>query len=253
MDVSSWKVCLEIGLNHLGSYSKLEKIIKDYGLAKLGVSVSVQVLEEDFYKDNEQLYLNLEQHRNFIKLCRDLKIPCGLALGPLSLSELQSIKDGGLEFDFIKTLSISSANNDFMERLYDTFDCPKYISVGLSDIEYIKNHIEPLMGSSDKLIHTILSHNVRDQNLGDIESLKNLGVPVCFGLHAADHFLIFTGIGAGADSVFFYIGDKSLDLPDFEHAIDLSDIADMVGKIKSCYSAMSKSGDASKSIKIDFE
>ena len=73
--------------------------------------------------------------------------------------------------DFIKTLSISSANTDFMGRVYDTYNCPKYISVGLSDVAYVNDHIVPLIGDNDKLIHTCLSHNGADQNLGDIRLL----------------------------------------------------------------------------------
>ena len=234
MDLSSWKVCLEIGLNHLGSYSLLESLIKNSVIAELGVSVSVQIREEEFYEDNQHFFLKLEDHKRFMDLCRELKIPCGLALGPLS--DLKSLKDGGLEPDFIKTLSISSADPAFMGRLYDTYNCSKYISVGLSNIDYIKGNILPLMDPNDELIHTYLSHNSADQNFGDIRLLGNLGVPVCFGLHALDHDLIYTGIGAGADSIFFYIGDKSLDLPDFTHAIDLVDVADVVAKINTCFS-----------------
>jgi sialic acid synthase SpsE len=247
---STWKVCLEVGINHLGSYSLLENMIKDSDISDLGVSVTVQIKEEDFYKTKEQFYLSIDEHRSFIDLCRALNIPCGLALGPIS--DLQALKNGGLEPDFIKTLSISSANADFMRRVYSTYDCPKYISVGLSDVAYVNEHIVPLMGDKDKLIHTCLSHNTADQNLGDIKLLGSLGVPVCFGLHAIDHDLIYTGIGAGADSVFFYIGDKTLDLPDFEHSIDMGEIAGVVGKINAFFSAMGESGDAPKSAKIAF-
>jgi len=245
-----WKVCLEIGINHLGSYSLLESMIKKTGMAELGVSVTAQIREEDFYKTNKQFYLTLEEHQNFIMLCQQLKIPCGLALGPLF--DLQSLKDAGLEPDFIKTLSASSANIEFLKRVYDIYDCPKYMSVGLSNVAYIKDQIIPLMNNKDKLIHTCLSHNSADQNLKDIRLLGSLGVPVCYGLHAVDHNLIYTSIGAGADSVFFYIGDKSLDLPDFEHAIDLVDVADKVNRINACFSAMNEGDDSPKSIKIDF-
>ena len=72
-----WKVCLEIGINHLGSYSLLESMIKKTGMAELGVSVTTQIREEDFYKTNKQFFLTLEEHQNFIKLCQQLKIPCG--------------------------------------------------------------------------------------------------------------------------------------------------------------------------------
>lgn len=249
-DLSNWRVCLEVGINHLGSYPMLEKMIKESGITELGVSITVQIKEEDFYKTNEQFYLSTDEHQRFIELCRSLKIPCGLALGPIS--DLQVLNDVGLEPDFIKTLSISSANADFMSRVYAAYDCPKYISVGLSDIAYVQEYIVPLMGDKDKLIHTSLSHNGADQNLGDIRLLGSLGVPVCYGLHAVDSDLIYAGIGAGADSIFFYVGDKSLDLPDFSHAIDMADVADVVFKANTCFSAMGESGDTPKSTKIAF-
>ena len=44
--VPNWKVCLEIGLNHLGSYSKVEEIVTEIGLQKLGVAITVQIREE---------------------------------------------------------------------------------------------------------------------------------------------------------------------------------------------------------------
>ena len=80
-------------------------------------------------------------------------IPCGFALGPIL--DLDKIKSEGLKPDFIKTLSISSADQQFMTRLMKTFECPKYISVGLSTLEYIENFIIPIMNSNDKLIHTM--------------------------------------------------------------------------------------------------
>ena len=247
---SNWKVCLEIGINHLGSYSLLESMIKNTSMDELGVSVTSQIREEDFYIANKQFQLSLDEHQRFIMLCQELSIPCGLALGPIS--DLQILKHGGLEPDFIKILSTSSANTDFLDRIYNTYDCPKYLSVGLSDLAYVKESIIPLMDNKDKLIHTSLSHDSADQNLGDIKLLSNLGVPVCYGLHALDHDLIYTSIGAGADSIFLYIGNKTLNLPDLEHAIDLDDIADVVAKINICFTSMKKSENTPKSVKIDF-
>ena len=58
--------------------------------------------------------------------------------------------------------------------------------------------------------------------------------------------------GAGADSIFLYIGNKTLNLPDLEHAIDLDDIADVVAKINICFTSMKKSENTPKSVKIDF-
>ena len=250
MGHSNWKVCLEIGLNHIGSYALLEKMIKSNGIAELGVAVTVQIKEEEFYKTNEKFRLSVDEHRKFIDLCRELKIPCGLALGPLS--DLSVLKDGGLEPDFLKTLSVSSNNLDFMNQVYAHYSCPKYVSIGLSDISYIKHNILPLMDDEDELIHTCLSHDSADQNLGDIRLIEKLGVPVCYGLHATDHELIFTAIGAGANKIFCYIGEKSFDLPDYHHALDMTEIAGYVERTAKCYSSLGCSSEGSKSSKIDF-
>jgi sialic acid synthase SpsE len=244
-DLSDWNVCLEIGINHLGSYSRLENIIKGSGIAELGISITVQIKEEDFYKTNKNFYLSLDEHRRFIELCRSMKIPCGLALGPIS--DLQVLVDGHLEPDFIKTLSISTNNLDFMSRLYTAYDCPKYISVGLSEMSFIQQKIIPLMSDVDMLSHTCLTHNYSDQNLKDIAALKNLKVPVCFGLHAKDFEVAYAAIGAGAEKIFLYIGDKSLDLPDYEHAVDITQVDKIVRTANKCFSAMKLSNGSKKS------
>jgi len=247
---SDWKICLEIGLNHMGNYSLLENMVHSINLAELGTAVTVQIKEEEFYKTNKKFFLSIDEHRKFIDLCRELKIPCGLALGPLS--DFSTIKSQGLEPDFIKTLSISSNNIDIMNEVYKNYTCPKYLSIGLSDMPYIKENIIPIMVDGDELIHTCLSHDSSDQNLGDIRLLEKLGAPVCYGLHARNHALVYSAIGAGANKIFIYVGDKSFDLPDYQHAIDMTEIVGYVERIRDCYSALGYSSQGSKSSKIDF-
>tara|TARA_B110000008_G_C16887268_1_gene531376 strand:+ start:252 stop:1013 length:762 start_codon:yes stop_codon:yes gene_type:complete len=249
-DLSNWNVCLEVGINHLGSYSLLENVIKDSSIAELGVSITVQIKEEDFYKANKNFYLTLDEHRRFLELCRSMKIPCGLALGPLT--DVQALKNGGLEPDFIKTLSISTEDINFIKRLYGAYDCPKYISVGLSATDYIKDEIIPLMNKNDMLIYTCLTHSSQDQNLPEIVALKEFGVPVCFGLHAIDKEIAFTAIGVGAEKIFVYIGNKKLDLPDYDHALDLAEIPQFTQKIDRCVGAMKHSKSKTKRVVIDF-
>ena len=60
-----------------------------------------------------------------------------------------------------------------------------------------------------------------------------------------------SAIGAGAEYIFFYIGNKSTDLPDFAHAIDLPDVGPIINIINICFVAMGQSGKGSKSTKID--
>jgi hypothetical protein len=248
--IPNWKVCLEIGLNHLGSYSKLEEIVIEIGRQKLGVAITVQIREESFYDSKKEFKLTNNEYRKFLTLCREFRIPCGLALGPIL--DLDEMKSDGLDPDFIKTLSVSSADKQFMTRMMKTFKCPKYISIGLSTLDYIENHIIPIMSNNDKLIHTCLSHSGKDQNLSDIVALNNLGVTTGYGLHSTEHNIMSTAIGAGADNIFFYIGDKSVDLPDFVHAIDLPDIGRVINTINVCFDAMGKSDSGLKITKIDF-
>ena len=248
--IPDWKVCLEIGLNHLGSYSKLEEIVTEIGLQKLGVAITVQIREESFYDSKKEFKLTNNEYRNFLSLCRKFMIPCGFALGPIL--DLDKIKSEGLNPDFIKTLSTSSADQQFMTKLMKTFKCPKYISVGLSTLEYIENFIIPIMNRNDRLIHTSLSHSAKDQYLSDIVTLNNLGVSIGYGLHSTEHNIMSTAIGAGAEYIFFYIGNKSNELPDFAHAIDLPDIGRIINTINICFDAMGQSGKDSKSTKIDF-
>ena len=108
--------------------------------------------------------------------------------------------------------------------------CPKYISVGLSNISYIKDTILPFMNDEDMLIHTCLSHDSSDQNLLDTRDEKSRKL-VCYGLHCIEPELAFTAIGAGAEKIFVYAGDKNLDLTDRYHAIDLRDACDFSNKV----------------------
>ena len=128
------------------------------------------------------------------------------------------------------------------------YDCPKDISVGLSGISYFKEEIIPLMSGYDMLSHTCLTHDSSDQNLLDIRVLKEFGVPVCFGLHASDAEIAYAAVGAGAEKIFFYIGDKSIELPDFKHAVDLAHVNATVVKLNHCFSAKKRQLELKKAI-----
>ena len=147
---------------------------------------------------------------------------------------------------------MASADPIFMDKLCRTFFCPKYISVGLSNISYIKDTILPFMNDEDMLIHTCLSHDSSDQNLLDIQEMKSLEKLVCYGLHCIEPELAFTAIGAGAEKIFVYAGDKNLDLTDRYHAIDLRDACDFSNKVTSCFKAIRASKGEPKKTSITF-
>ena len=245
-----WRLCFELGTNHLGSYPRLENMLLQISNLSERVSVTVQIKEESFYEKFPEYELTSQNYLDFIELCHKFEIQCGLALGPLE--NIQNLKKQGINPDFIKTLSIASADPIFMDKLCRTFVCPKYISVGLSNISYIKDTILPFMNNEDMLIHTCLSHDSGDQNLLDIQQLKYLGKSVCFGLHSMDHEIVYTAIGAGADKIFVYAGDKNLNLTDLHHAVDLPDVGNFSDKVASCFSAMGASNGEPKKMSITF-
>jgi hypothetical protein len=108
------------------------------------------------------------------------------------------------------------------------------------------------MQRDDMLIHTSLSHATADQNLLEIAKLESLGKAVCFGQHAIDQEICFAAIGAGAKKIFIYIGDKSLDLPDYYHAISPSEVLDFYSRCSACFVAMQPGEYSGKSLKIKF-
>ena len=246
-----WNVCFEIGLNHMGCYENVIKNIKESRVQEVPCAISIQIREENFYKgDKKRLELNAEEYIRIRNLCSDLEIPFGLALGPLV--DLDWLISSKLSPDFIKLIYKATNDLEFITRVNKLFLCDKYFSVGLSGHSYIREKIIPLMQTGDMIIHTSLSHATADQNLTDIARLEALGKVVCFGQHAIGQEVCFAAIGAGAKKIFVYIGDKSLDLPDYNHAISTSEALNFYTQCSACFVAMQPSKHSAKSSKIKF-
>jgi hypothetical protein len=249
--IKNWNVCFEIGLNHLGSYTNIQNIIKNSMIQDLPSSLSVQIREESFYDDKKRyLSLTSDEYLRLEATCRGLSIPFGLALGPLK--NLDWLTDLKLCPDFIKLIGIATNDLDFLDRLNEAFTCPIYYSVGLSELGYIREEIIPRMRDEDMLVYTSLSHESSDQNLSEIRFLESLGKMTCFGLHASSPEVCFAAIGAGAKKIFAYIGDKDLELPDKEHAIAICDAISFYNQCSNCFGAMKKIEGGFKSVNIEF-
>ena len=122
--VPAWRLCYEIGLNHLGQIQNAFDIVNLLYRNKIPCAVSVQVREEEFYSKNmEHLKLSEDDYLDLRKMCLDFQIPFGLALGPLK--KLNWILDSGLSPDFLKLLGIATNDRNFLDGL-DNFHCEKY-------------------------------------------------------------------------------------------------------------------------------
>ena len=166
----SWNVCLEIGLNHLGSVDLIFEMLESLQVCDLGVAVTVQVREESFYRDGkESLLLKPNEYQELSEYCRTRNVPFGFALGPLK--NMEWICKSGIKLDFLKILYMATLDHEFLSRVNRIFDCKKYFSTGMSDLGSIKKDIVPLMSTSDGLVHTSLSFEAGDQSLNLLSSL----------------------------------------------------------------------------------
>lgn len=235
-----WKICLEIGLNHLGQIRKIEHAINLIDWSEGTAAFSLQLREEAFYAaEREYLKLSLADYKKIKDLCISKSVRYGLALGPIQ--DLGILEDPRTKPDFIKVLSLATQDLGFMQRLCSFTDIPKYVSTGSSELHFLRDQILPMMRQDDMFIHTSLTHASQGQDLQRIAALAKLGRKACFGLHAAQREIIFAAIGAGAEKAFLYVGDKSSVLPDFEHAIDLNETNRFLDLASGCYSAMTSS------------
>ena len=73
-----------------------------------------------------------------------------------------------------------------------------------------------------------------------------------FGGNSANEEISMTAIGAGAKKIFVYTGDKSKELPDHDHAIDINALSKYIHACHNCFEAMSFSNSEKKEHKINF-
>ena len=64
-----WRLCFELGTNHLGSFLRLENMVRKIGDLSERVSVTVQIKEESFYEKFPDYELTGQNYLDFIELC----------------------------------------------------------------------------------------------------------------------------------------------------------------------------------------
>tara|TARA_A100001388_G_C28753736_1_gene493737 strand:+ start:751 stop:1497 length:747 start_codon:yes stop_codon:yes gene_type:complete len=244
----SSRVVAEIGLNHLGSLEeakRLLEILKTNGLSR----ATIQIRESSFYQSHKEYFLSKDSILQIIDEARNKNIEFGLALGPLeSFEEYDEIIN---KADFIKLLSISVENKDFLERYLSLYLKKTYYSLGTSNIDYVKEVILPNIKKNDFLLHTSLTHEASGQNLADIYDLSSQHKNIAFGHHCREPSIISVAIGAGAKEVFIYIGNKSLKLPDYDHAFDSSELPEIMNQFDLSFRSL-KTLDSSEIEQITF-
>jgi len=226
----------EIGLNHMGSETRLLNYIKS---AKGVDAFTLQILSDKFYENKKYRSLELQPSSivRFIDLALDMGYKVGLAVDcAQKVQEYNSDK-----ISFYKVLSKEIGNESLIGEIYNTSAQDIYISTGMSGYAEIDSIFAKCLSKNDrvKLIHTQLSNDPHDVNLQAINVMRDkYNVPVAYGHHCKDLEVFYAATGLNPESIFFYIkGDDNIDYPDNAHAVPIKEVLGVVSKLRMLESA----------------
>jgi sialic acid synthase SpsE len=241
--VNFGRLIAEIGLNHLGSLEELNSLANILIMNKL--STTVQIREAGFYQKHPNLWIHLNELQKVRQLYKNNKVKFGIAIGPIDQELLDEVLD--IKPDFIKLLGICSADSNFLKIFFSSKRPTTFISNGSWDL--LCDPIRYAEKACDRIVHTVLSHELASQKISAISLLCRAGWSVSYGQHSSDISAIPLAIGAGAESIFMYVGDKTKSIPDYEHAIDITESDKYSKIIDNFYMALNLD---SKALKIKF-
>jgi len=224
-------IIAEIGLNHMGNEQLAKTMLKK--LVETAVdAVTFQIAKPEFYDGSAPWRKPLSKpfYQEAIMLAHQKRKPLGFAIADPEIARF--LDAGGA--DFWKTLSTDVRNTTLQHALTRTGK-PLFISTGLSDEKEVVEVSKGIDRTGIKFIHTQLSHNVEDANLGAIKRLRDVtGIEVAFGMHCSDINVLYLSSAFSPSDIFFYVkGDAEEEYPDNEHAVKISDVESVVSELKS--------------------
>ena len=225
-------IIFEIGLNHLG-IEKYANFYIDEILKTKADAITFALPKESFFEN--------ERFRDF-KLEKEFFIKASEKIKNGNMDFGISIDDEG-DIDFLETLGVSfykvlskDINNiGLIDDLINNTDKRLFVSTGMSDLSEIEafcKHVESVK-ERFTLVHTQLTHDIKDVNLKAIDVLKNrFNLPVAFGMHSSNHNVLYLSLTFEPSDIFIYVkGVRTASHPDEEHAIPLEDIKNVVNNL----------------------
>jgi N-acetylneuraminate synthase len=210
----------EIGLNHRGDVIAARRQL-DAVLAAGVRRVTFQVREPAFYDGSKphKRPLPFAFYEEAVATARSRDAQLGFAVA--DLAQIDALDRAGAAF--FKSLSWDLGNEE-LQRALDRTGKPLWISTGVSGIEEIVARARH--GASVGFIHTQLSAAIEDQNVRAIETIRMAtDRPVAFGLHCADHRVVFLALAMRPDALFAYVRESDeAPYPDGAHAIRIEDL-----------------------------
>lgn len=213
-------VVSEIGVNHKGSMIRASVMLKK--LLKTSVdAITFQISKPELYDKNKTFGRPLtgKFYTRAIELAHKNNKLIGFAIADIAMIPFLNARGA----DFWKTLSSDISNYKLQNELQKTKKTV-FISTGLSGEEEIIRAGEKF--KNIKFIHTQLSSRIEDANLSAIKRIRAItGKDTAFGLHCADHRVLYLSLAFDPSDIFFYIKEKAGEkYPDDEHAILIKEI-----------------------------
>ena len=219
----------EVGLNHLGSVTRLKKFIDVINKSNVD-AITFQIIKKDFFIKNGLIKYYINKKKILDIIFKYTKKKVGLVVEEID-SDLEKFKK---KISFFKVLGDQAHDLFFINNL---LKISKNIYISNKNItkktnSNLLNFVKK--NKFVKLIHTQHRTEEKYSKLQEITlSSKIVGKRTSFGLHCHNKNIILLSIFYNPESIFFYIkGNDYKDYPDDLWAIKLSAVENLVNDIK---------------------
>jgi len=224
-------IIAELGFNHLGNLDIANQYVD--ALIECDVdAITFQVRETKHREANISLYLNDDSYKNLFLKIKNSGKKLGVALADTDYVSFFE----NLDVDFYKVIRNDISNKKLINLLMMTGK-QIFVSTGMSSKKDIENFIIFIDQSTKKrnqfkLVHTQLSNALEDCNLKSIQEMKGYGLDVAYGHHCGDVTAIFMALCYNPSDLLFYVkGSPDFQYTEDSHAIQISQIQDLIKKI----------------------
>jgi sialic acid synthase SpsE len=219
----------EVGLNHRGDKEAARRMLGkllDAGVRK----ITFQIRETAFYDGSKpwKHQLPFDVYEEAISVTGQRGAQLGFAVADEAM--VPRLAAAGAAF--FKSLSWDLGNRS-IQAAFSATGKLTWVSTGVSGMDEIAAIARE--GREVGFIHTQLSAAVEDQNVRAIETIRAAtGRPVAYGLHCADHRVLYLALAFNPEAVFVYVKeDGPGPYPDDAHAVRVTEIPALISDLRS--------------------
>ena len=218
----------EIGLNHLGNKKYLEEYRNILSKNKID-GISIQIPQKSLMDSGQKKFLLTDSKiTEFVKFAKKKFKLVGITTSDKSKINFFN----KLNIDFFKVTSGMISNIHLIKKMQKSKIKKIYLSTGFSNYAEIDKILKKVTKNKISLIHTSFKNN--EINLRRILILKKkFNLPVAYGNHSIVLETLSNAVFYEPEALFFYVKlNKRIKYPDHNHAIKLSELKNVIKKIK---------------------